>query len=573
MSSTLYRKYRPMKFSEIVGQKHIVKTLSNSIESKRIGQAYLFTGPRGTGKTTLARIFAKTVNCLSPHKSSNKKNNFFEPCLKCENCKNFQNNTFSDVVEIDAASHTGVDNIRELKETAKLPPLQGKFKIYIIDEVHMLSQGAFNALLKILEEPPSHIIFILATTELHKVPETIVSRCQKFDFGKFGIDEIINKLSKIASLEEVEIENKTLRIIATIADGGMRDAESLLEQIISSEGKNIYFNKVKELFGLTDIQFIQKITDALFSKKSKDAILLVNKLYKNGLNLDFFVKNWLDYLRKIMIANVNSETKEKLFPELTEEDEEFIKKMSAKVSISYIISCINQLMEAIPKIKNSFLPQLPLEIAIIKLSHKQSSPINISKNDKNDKKRVFEKSLSKEKKRKEKFKKKEKTNISKKSSKIQWKSKIVTKKKGDKKNNVIKPIKIDIVEQNWKKIIKTIGEKNFSLSMMLTNSKPTLDKNKEIINIVVLKNFHKELINKPENRLTIKDISNKITELEFDVYAITENESSIKLKTILPKEKISEEKNNQSDATTATHNQNSLLDEALSIMGGKVVEG
>src|SRR3989339_1165522 len=212
MSTTLYRKYRPATFSEVIGQKHVVKTLQNAIKSGRIGQAYLFAGPRGTGKTSIARIFAKTINCA--HLKSG------EPCLKCDSCKTILDGRALDIIEIDAASHTGVDNIRELKETVQLPPSALKYKIYIIDEVHMLSGGAFNALLKTLEEPPEHVIFILATTEVHKIPETILSRVQRFNFTRLTVEEITSRLEDLAKLEKVKVDREAREIIATSSEGG-----------------------------------------------------------------------------------------------------------------------------------------------------------------------------------------------------------------------------------------------------------------------------------------------------------------------------------------------------------------
>ncbi len=571
-SATLYRKYRPANFSDVVGQQHIVRTLSNAIENNRIGQAYLFTGPRGTGKTTLARLFAQTVNCTSPTKKS--KDNFLAPCLKCENCQQFKNNTATDIVEIDAASNTGVDNIRELRETARLSPLKGNFKVYIIDEVHMLSQGAFNALLKILEEPPAHIIFILATTEIHKVPETIISRCQRFDFSKFDIEEIIGKLSIIAKKEKITIEADALELIAISAEGGMRDAESFLEQIITLEKNAITSEKVANILGISSTQSVESLTELVFDKKTAQALLLVNKIYKDGYNLEFLAKSWLEYLRKVMLLSVDESMDKKIFSKMTKEQKEKIIMVSKKTSLGFIILCVNKISENIPKIKESFISQLPLESMIVELTKSDltnstslttptpqtiiTAPVT-SAPKKNDptptvKKEILEIEPIEEVKSAVK-------NFPIKETSVVTVENIPQKYNGEK-------INIYEVEKKWKVIIDELRNENCSLAMMLSNSIPIESTKSDTINIVIRHSFQKDLINKVENRLTISDISNKITGLVLKVVAVTEEESGVKLKRILPN--ITPD---MIDGACGTGNniQESLLSDAMAMMGGTVV--
>ena len=286
------RKWRPRKFVEVVGQEHITTTLKNAIRDGRIAHAYLFAGPRGVGKTTTARILAKALNCLTPVDS--------EPCNKCEMCKLIQAGQLLDIIEIDGASNRGIDEVRTLRESVKYAPTRGKYKVYIIDEVHMLTKESFNAFLKTLEEPPAQTIFIFATTDVHKVPLTIISRCQRFDFRRIELDTIKSLLEKIAKSEEIEIDDKTLTLIARKADGALRDAESYFDQVIAFCGKKVDSTTVTKILNLIDDEVYFKLSDAVLAKNFKSVFEISDEIYKNGWNFTDFMDGLIEHFRNIM---------------------------------------------------------------------------------------------------------------------------------------------------------------------------------------------------------------------------------------------------------------------------------
>lgn len=295
------RKWRPKIFSEVVGQEHITVTLKNSIRNNRIAHAYLFTGPRGVGKTSTARIFAKVLNCLNPQDA--------EPCNKCELCESIQSNQSLDIIEIDGASNRGIDEIRTLRESVKYAPTKGKYKIYIIDEVHMLTKESFNAFLKTLEEPPSHTVFIFATTDVHKVPLTIISRCQRYDFRRIQHDIIKKALSEIAEKEYIKIDDKTLSIIAKKADGSLRDAESYFDQVVAFCDKKIEPATVSKMLNLIDEDIYFRISDVVLEKNFKAVFDTTIEIYENGWNFIDFIEGLFEHFRNILtvVLNKNSE--------------------------------------------------------------------------------------------------------------------------------------------------------------------------------------------------------------------------------------------------------------------------
>ncbi|HNZ37132.1 MAG TPA: DNA polymerase III subunit gamma/tau, partial [Candidatus Marinimicrobia bacterium] len=290
------RKYRPQNFNEIIGQDHICTTLQNALKSGRIAHAYLFTGSRGIGKTSTARILAKALNCLNPQD--------YNPCNVCQNCVEITNSRSLDVIEIDGASNRGIDQVRELRENVKYPPSNSKYRIFIIDEVHMLTREAFNALLKTLEEPPPHVVFIFATTEPLKVPPTIISRCQRYDFHRIPVREIVGQLKKIAESENLTVSDDILTLLAKKSEGAMRDAESLLEQVVSFSSENVNLNSIQKLLGLTDYEYYFTIGNQVFEHDLNALIKSAEEVFNNGVNISEFLIGLSEHFRNLLITAI-----------------------------------------------------------------------------------------------------------------------------------------------------------------------------------------------------------------------------------------------------------------------------
>ena len=356
--TALYRKFRPDNFEDVKGQDHIVTTLTNQINANRIGHAYLFCGTRGTGKTTVAKILAKAVNCEHPVNGS--------PCNECEMCKAIQAGTSMNVIEIDAASNNGVDNIREIREEVTYRPTEGRYKVYIIDEVHMLSTGAFNALLKTLEEPPSYVIFILATTEAHKIPITILSRCQRYDFHRISIDTVAARLSELLKVEGVEAEEKAIRYVAKAGDGSMRDALSLLDQCIAFYlGQTLTYDKVLDVLGAVDTEVFSRLLRKVLAGDVTSAIRILEELIVGGRELSQFVGDFTWYMRNLLLVKTSDNPEEAI--DVSSENLKLLKEESEMTDSDTLMRYIRIFSDLSNQIRFATQKRVLVEIALIKL--------------------------------------------------------------------------------------------------------------------------------------------------------------------------------------------------------------
>lgn len=349
---TLYRVYRPQRFEDVAGQEHIITTLRHAVEENKIAHAYLFCGPRGTGKTTIAKLLAKAINCTGDIK----------PCDECENCKEITLGSHPDVIEIDAASNNGVDEVRSLIEKVKYAPTQGKYKVYIIDEVHMMSTGAFNALLKTLEEPPAHVVFILATTEPHKILPTIISRCQRFDFTKLSMLDIVNRMKKVITEERYQCDDEALEMIAKLADGGMRDALSILEQCLAFNDQHLTIQDVNQIYGIVSLENKIDFIKILLSKDMKKSLSMLEEMKMNGIDIKRLTLDLVDILKDIVIYR-NTQDESILF---------VLSKFYLDMIVPYItceeaLTFIDILMEASEKYSKVINPSIYFELAILKI--------------------------------------------------------------------------------------------------------------------------------------------------------------------------------------------------------------
>lgn len=549
MSKVLYRKYRPTNFAEVVGQEHIVKTLKHAAQRGKIAHAYLFSGPRGIGKTTIARILAKVVNCNDSKDG--------EPCNKCENCLSINENKFLDLVEIDAATHTQVDKIRDIIEKINFSPTAGKYKVYIIDEVHMLSKGAFNALLKTLEEPPKHAVFILATTEIHKIPATIISRCQRFDFRRLRVSEIKERLERIAEQEKVKVEKGVLTFIAINSNGGLRDSESLFGQILSMGDNDITLKEVQTVLAITDISTAVKLIELIIAKEYGAAIDYINKVTDDGYDLEQFAAFLIEYCRKLMLIKISPEMKESFFSEMTEEQVSELEAVSQKTSLAQLLKMIRVFVKSKEEIKSSIVQQLPLELAIAEINIGDHEPLTTKTNlNYNDKIKEPIKKIT------------EKVSSSVKQSQDFIKKSIYPEKKNEDKvgdngksvslNSAVS-VTLDMVNMEWRDILKEMQSYNHSLTAFLKTCQPVAVEKNEII-ISCQYPFHKDKLKKIENKSIVEKVVIEILKTDVLVRFIAQDEAE---KMGYEIKEVKQINNNQS--------KDDMVDTALSMFGGEVV--
>lgn len=519
----IYRRFRPKIFDDVLGQEHVTKTIKNQILSDNIAHAYLFTGIRGTGKTSTAKIFARAVNCTNNHDGN--------PCNECESCKSILNETNMDVIEMDAASNNGVEDIRELRDKVKFLPVNSKYKVYIIDEVHMLSKGAFNALLKTLEEPPEHLLFILATTEPHKIPPTILSRCQRFDLHRIKIPTIVENMRKICDEVNVDIDENALKLIAANSEGAMRDAQSILDRCLSfTEGK-IDYETVINLLGTVNYQTIMEVASSLLEKNIENTIMLVDDILDKGKELSFFLDELIIYFRNLLIIKTTNSIEN--LTKVSDDAVKELKEISEKISIDEIVYYIEELSSTQVECKRALNPKILLETKLIKIMHKPDS-VNI-----NELIKRIEKLESSIKSGASMYI--NDTNESPKQKTVRAKSPSITQQEQTSyehaKTETSKPIKKNIagnmddesiyngVVDGWQNILKKVRSENAGLQAIIRECNIVEVKNKKIMFEFDPKfTFHINAANQPKNKIKFKEILSSFLNTECEVEFIIKNE-------------------------------------------------
>lgn len=572
---SLYRKWRPQTFEDIIGQKHITQTLINAISLNRISHAYIFSGPRGVGKTTTARILAKSLNCIkgpTPH-----------PCNKCERCIRITDGYSMDVIEIDGASNRGIDDIRDLRNKVKFAPAEGKYKVYIIDEVHMLTTEAFNALLKTLEEPPSHVIFIFATTNPHKIPSTILSRCQWFNFRRISLADIVAKLDMIVKDEKLNIDNKTLNIIARSSTGSMRDAESALDQIIAYCGKDINSQSVREVLGIIEEEVFFEFTEAIIKDDTLKGIEIINRTSDLGGDASQFVKNLMRYVHNLSIAKVCQ--KEILnLQGIFIEDRERLLKQSKTIKLEKLFNIVDYLAEVERKMRYTRHPWILLEMLVIKFTAGENCSLEEVEEEKDEhfldfsaKKDVSISSKKNAETREEVPPKK----------KIQDK---IKSKEGSSVKAKELPINLELT-QAWPTILDRIKKTKMAVySFIIANNLITIENNKLIIGFDKEYTFHKESLEKKNNKILlqelIKEETGRLLTIECIINdngkedSILEVEQGSKEKAARTRneeekereERAGDEKDNMKKRSNEISKDNILIKESLNLFEGTIIE-
>lgn len=489
----IYRKFRPNTFDDVLGQEHITTILKNQIKNDSIAHAYLFSGTRGTGKTSTARIFARAINCLSE----------CPPCNSCEICKGILEESVMDIVEIDAASNNSVEDVRELREKSKYPPSNCKYKVYIIDEVHMLSKGAFNALLKVLEEPPEHLVFILATTESEKLPATILSRCQRYDFKRVSVDNIVKNMRNIAEKIPIEVEDSALELIARNSDGAMRDALSILDQCLSFSEDKISYDYVISILGIVNNDLMFHIADDIISGQTGELLNRLESIVKDGIDIKQFVKDLILHFRNLMVVKTSENVENSI--DGTEEFIEMLKTQSKTIELEKIITYLNILSETENKCKWVSQPRIIVEVDLIKMI---KLPSNISIDALIDRIDALESQI--------KSGKIELSQATKKSVQIGNMNKELKKegKSIDRIETSVEKVFIEneninfeTVKSEWSNILNVIKKKKIALHALITEGKPAGFKN-SILTISFGEGFgfHRDALDKPSNKESIENI-------------------------------------------------------------------